>query len=205
MSGCAVARSRVCGVCTRKGPNLRNISDAVLIFIQDYHYKDYNKDDFPNVICGSCDYVLRCMDKLEEGEVPTRRLPDITDYESKRAPRLTRSISAADCNCFWCKIYKMNGLEYKRHRESVRPAATAQPKKRITRCGECHSILGRGLPHHCTKTTRNENAKEMVREFSGGGQGRVTSKLINVRNLKFINCLLTSLSPKSKLMPKSQI
>ena len=90
MSGCAVARSRVCGVCTRKGPNLRNISDAVLIFIQDYHYKDYNKDDFPNVICGSCDYVLRCMDKLEEGEVPTRRLPDITDYEGTEANQVHR-------------------------------------------------------------------------------------------------------------------
>ena len=179
MSGCAVSRSKVCGVCTRKGPNLRNISDAVLIFIQDYHYKDYNKDEFPSVICGSCDYILRCIDKLEEGEIPTRRLPNITDYESKRAPRLTRSSTAADCNCFWCTIYKMNGLQYKRHRESVRPVATAQPKKRITRCGDCYSILGRGLPHHCTKTNRNENAKEMVREFSNEGQRRVTSKLIN--------------------------
>ena len=179
MSGCAVARSRVCGVCTRKGPNLRNISDAVLIFIQDYHYKEYNKDDFPSVICGSCDYVLRCMDKLEDGEIPTRRLPDITGYESKRMPRLTRASAAGDCNCFWCNIYKMNGLEYKRHRESVRLVAKAQPKKRIKRCGECLSILGRGLPHNCTKTARNENAKEMVREFSGGGQRRVTSKLLN--------------------------
>ena len=73
----------------------------------------------------------------------------------------------------------MNGLAYKRHRESVRLVPKAQPKKMIKRCGECLAIIGRGLPHHCTKTARNENAKEMVREFSGEGQKRVTSKLLN--------------------------
>ena len=112
---------------------------------------------------------------------PIRRLPDIKDYESKRAPRVTRSSASGDCACFWCDINKKSGLEYKRHHESVRPVtkAQAQPKKRVVRCGECHSILGKGLPHNCTKTSRNENAKEMVREFSGEGQRRVTSKLLN--------------------------
>ena len=179
MSGCARARTRVCGVCTRKAANLRPISDTVLLFIKDYHYGGYNRDEFPSVICGSCDYILRCIDKLEDGEIPTRRLPNITDYESKRAPRVTRSSASGECECFWCTIDRMNGLQYKRHRESVRPVAKAQPKKRVVRCGECHSIIGRGLAHKCTKTARNENAKEMVREFSGEGQRRVTSKLLN--------------------------
>ena len=181
MSKCAGARTRVCGVCTRKAANLRNISDTVLLFIKDYHFKDYNLDEFPSVICVSCDATLRYIDNLEDGEIPIRRLPDIKDYESKRAPRVTRSSASGDCGCFWCNIDKMNGLQYKRHKESVRPVtkAEAQPKKRIVRCGECHSILGRGLPHNCTKTTRNENAKEMVREFSGEGQRRVASKLLN--------------------------
>ena len=181
MSGCSNARTRVCGVCTRKAANMRNISDNILTFIQDYHYHGYNKDDFPSVICVSCDATLRYIDKLEEGEIPIRRLPDISDYEGKKMPRVTRASASAtaDCNCFWCTIYKMNGLAYKRHRESVRLVAKAQPKKIVKRCGECLSILGKGLPHNCTKTARNENAKEMVREFSGGGQRRVTSKLIN--------------------------
>ena len=179
MSGCTKARTRVCGVCTRKAANMRNISDNLLTLIQDYHYTGYNKDDFPSVICVSCDATLRYLDKLEEGEIPIRRLPNITDYVSKRMPRLTRASAAAECDCFWCNIYKMNGLDYKRHRESVRLVPKAQPKKMIKRCGECLAIIGRGLPHHCTKTARNENAKEMVREFSGEGQKRVTSKLLN--------------------------
>ncbi len=170
MSGCARARTRVCGVCTRKGPNLRAISDNVLLFIKDYHYKDYNFDEFPSVVCVSCDAVLRYIDKLEDGEIPTRRLPDITDYENKRAPRVTRSSASGDCACFWCDS---------RHKKSVRPRAKAEPKKRVVRCGDCHSILGKGLPHKCTKTARNENAKEMVREFSGEGQRRTTSKLLD--------------------------
>ena len=179
MSGCARARTRVCGVCTRKGPNLRAISDTVLLFIKDYHYKDYNFDEFPSVVCVSCDAVLRYIDKLEDGEIPTRRLPDITDYENKRAPRVTRSSASGDCACFWCDIDKMNGHVYSRHKKSVRPRAKAEPKKRVVRCGDCHSILGKGLPHKCTKTARNENAKEMVREFSGEGQRRTTSKLLD--------------------------
>ena len=179
MSGCTKARTRVCGVCTRKAANMRNICDNLLTLIQDYHYTGYNKDDFPSVICVSCDATLRYLDKLEVGEIPIRRLPNITDYESKRMPRVTQASAAADCGCFWCDIYKMNGLAYKRHRESVRLVPKAQPKKMIKRCGECLAIIGRGLPHHCTKTARNENAKEMVREFSGEGQKRVTSKLLN--------------------------
>ena len=182
MSGCARAKTRVCGVCTRKAANLIAISDTVLIFIKDYVYKDYNRYEYPSVICMSCDATLRYIDKLEDGEIPIRRLPDITDYESKRAPpRVTRSSTCGDCGCFWCTIDKMNGLEYKRHKESVRPItkAKAQPKKTVVRCAECHSIIGRGLAHKCTKTTRNENAKEMVREFSGEGQRRTASKLLN--------------------------
>ena len=182
MSGCARAKTRVCGVCTRKAANLIAISDTVLIFIKDYVYKDYNRYEYPSVICMSCDATLRYIDKLEDGEIPIQRLPDITDYESKRAPpRVTRSSTSGDCGCFWCTIDKMNGLEYKRHKESVRPVtkAKAQPKKTVVRCAECHSIIGRGLAHKCTKTTRNENAKEMVREFSGEGQRRTASKLLN--------------------------
>ena len=181
MSGCARARTRVCGVCTRKAAKLIPISDTVLLFIQDYHFKDYNRSEYPSVICMSCDATLRYIDKLEDGEIPIRRLPDIEDYESKKAPRVTRASASGVCGCFWCKIDRMNGLEYKRHKESVRPItkAKAQPKKRVVRCGECHSIIGRGITHKCTKTTRNENAKEMVREFSGEGQRRVTSKLLN--------------------------
>ena len=181
MSGCAQARTRVCGVCTRKAAKLIAISDTVLLFIQDYHFKDYNRSEYPSVICMSCDATLRYIDKLEDGEIPIRRLPDIKDYESKKAPRVTRASASGVCGCFWCKIDKMNGLEYNRHKESVRPVtkAKAEPKKSVVRCAECHSILGRGLPHNCTKTTRNENAKEMVREFSGEGQRHVTSKLLN--------------------------
>ena len=91
MSGCAQARTRVCGVCTRKAAKLIAISDTVLLFIQDYHFKDYNRSEYPSVICMSCDATLRYIDKLEDGEIPIRRLPDIKDYESKKAPRVTRA------------------------------------------------------------------------------------------------------------------
>ena len=75
MSGCAQARTRVCGVCTRKAAKLIHISDTILLFIKDYHFKDYNRSEYPSVICI----------KLEDGLIP------IKDYESKKASRVTRA------------------------------------------------------------------------------------------------------------------
>ena len=59
---CAKARTRVCGVCTRKAKDLRPISEAVLGFIKDYVYQDYDVDYYPSVVCGSCTFILRYTD-----------------------------------------------------------------------------------------------------------------------------------------------
>ena len=67
-SECSKARGRVCGVCTRKAPNMRPISAIVLRMILDYHYDSYNTEEFPHVICVSCDQTLRYIDKLEDDE-----------------------------------------------------------------------------------------------------------------------------------------
>ena len=93
---------------------------------------------------------------------------------------VTRASATQSCSCFWCRVSRMNGLEYKRHSESVRPVTKAHPKpKAVKRCDKCLGVLARGVRHECTKTARNNNSKEMVREFSDEGQRRVTSSLIN--------------------------
>ena len=178
MSKCAENRTKVCGVCTRKG-KLRNISDATLILIRAHHYCDYNTQELPSVICESCNRILQYIDsaKLMEQE-PKRKLPSIS-YEDKMAPRVTR---ASVCTCFWCRVARLNGPAYLIHAQSVRPPQkkTSPPKPRhVTRCERCHAVIGKGKRHQCTKTTRNKNAKSMVKAFSTEGQKRHTSSLLN--------------------------
>ena len=180
MSECAKARTKVCGVCTRKG-KLRGISDSVLKMIREHHFADYNFDEFPSVICMGCDRLLRFIDKAKKDKTkPKGKLPSIT-YDDKRAPRVTRATAGQPCSCFWCRVAAMNGFEYLKHCESIRPSPdkASQKPRTVKRCGKCLGVIARGVRHNCTKTARNKNSKELVKAFSTEGQKRHTSSLLN--------------------------
>ena len=103
MTKCEENRTKVCGVCTRKG-NLRKISDSSLAMIKSHVYANYNTLQFPSVICESCNRILQFIDKANiRGEDPKRKLPSIS-YEDKKAPppRVTRAGATETCSCFWC-------------------------------------------------------------------------------------------------------
>ena len=183
MSKCAENRAKVCGVCTRKG-KLRNISDATLILIKAHHFCDYNTLQLPSAICESCNRILQFIDdaKLKQQD-PKRKLPSIS-YEDKMAPpaRVTRASVEEICSCFWCRVARLNGPAYLIHAQSVRrPQKKYSPPKprHVTRCERCHAVIGKGKRHQCTKTTRNKNAKSLVKAFSTEGQKRHTSSLLN--------------------------
>ena len=183
MTKCEENRTKVCGVCTRKG-NLRKISDSTLAMIKSHVYANYNTLQFPSVICESCNRILQFIDKANiRGEDPKRKLPSIS-YEDKKAPppRVTRAGATETCSCFWCRVAGLSGPEYLRHAQSVRPPLkkVSPPKPRhVTWCERCHAVIGRGKRHNCTKSARNKNAKGMVKAFSTEGQKRHTSGLIN--------------------------
>ena len=183
MSKCEENRTKVCGVCTRKG-KLRNISDSIFGMIQTHVNANYNTLQFPSVICESCNRILQFIDQAKiKGDDPKRKLPSIS-YEDKKAPppRVTRAGTTETCSCFWCRVAGLSGPEYLIHAQSVRPPPkkVSPPKPRhVTRCERCHAVIGRGKRHACTKTNRNKNAKAMVKAFSTEGQKRHTSGLIN--------------------------
>ena len=92
MSKCEENRTKVCGVCTRKG-NLRKISESRFAMIKSHVYAGYNTLQFPSVICESCNRILQFIDKAKiRGKDPKRKLPSIS-YEDKKAPpaRVTRA------------------------------------------------------------------------------------------------------------------
>ena len=150
--------------------------------IKSHVYANYNTQQFPSVICESCNRILQFIDKAKiRGEDPKRKLPDIS-YEDKKAPppRVTRAGATETCSCFWCRVAGLSGPEYLRHSQSVRPPLkkVSPPKPRhVTRCERCHAVIGRGKRHNCTKSARNKNAKAMVKAFSTEGQKRHTESI----------------------------
>ena len=181
-----------CGICTGKGE--RKISPkGLLIMIKEHHYKDYDLNLHPSVLCLSCELALREVAKIaREGKgEPKRRLPS-TNYAELEPPRASRSRSSAGvCECGWCKASKLNGSppqniknskgikeQVGRPKASTSEQVTDKSDKSVTNCVKCRGVLKRGHPHWCTKTSRNKNIVKIVRELSPEGQRRVVGKLI---------------------------
>ena len=176
---CEKARKMVCGVCTRKG-KLRPMSATALSLVKKHHYKDYDTEFFPSVICANCNVSLFHMEKkIKAGEIPIRRPPDI-NYEDKKSPRVTRSSSSQVCGCFWCKVAKMNGREYDEHSKSVRPPPVKPPSPEVIKiCSRCKGRIHPGVSHKCNKTETNKNVQKIVRDSCEDGGKKAVSGLIN--------------------------
>ena len=133
MTKCEENRTKVCGVCTRKG-NLRKISDSSLAMIKS------------QVICESCNRILQFIDKANiRGEDPKRKLPSIS-YEDKKAPppRVTRAGATETCSCFWCRVAGLSGPEYLRLLPVCSPApqeglaSQAPSRDQVREVPRCH-------------------------------------------------------------------
>ena len=177
-------RTKVCGVCFRKPKQFNKISEYTLNLIRKYVYEAYSLDDqsLPIIICTSCTKTLTVIDSGESD----RKLPDI-DYGSlTKPPRVdTRSGDNEKCDCSVCTIARMNGPEYVKHEKSMRNKPGRPPLKvqassvTIKQCSNCHSEIGPGKSHECTRSVTQENLVELVRSHSEKTQEQVTVKMLD--------------------------
>ena len=178
------SRSLVCGVCFRKSKHIQKITPVFLTLIQKHSYKDYTLDDqaLPNVLCKSC---AKCL-KVVDSEKPGRKLP-VIDHSSLVKPVTinTRLGDNETCHCTICDIARLNGHEFKSYQKTQgiilgRPAEKIpETQYTISKCSLCHSEIGRGKVHECTRTTRHDNLVDLVRSHSEKTQEQVTSKLLD--------------------------
>lgn len=178
------SRGLICGVCFRKPKHSQRITSSVLALIQKHGYKDYSVDDpsLPYIICKSCVTTLKVMDS----DTPNRKVPYF-DYGGLVKPILvnTRMADSEKCECTICKISRLNGNEFLKHKQTQRsnpgrPAEKVQEiSTPITQCSNCHSEIGRGKPHECTRTTRHDNLVDLLRNHSEKTQQQVASKLLD--------------------------
>ena len=97
----------------------------------------------------------------------------------------TRSRENEACGCTICIIGKMCGAEYVNYEKKQRENAGRPRLKEeeicvaVTSCSYCHSQVGQGLPHDCTRTDMQDNLFDMIRCHSSKTQEQVTSKLLD--------------------------
>ena len=178
------SRNKVCGVCLRKPKQLRKISESMLLLLKKHIYERYSLDDtsLPIVICTSCSKTVTVIESGQDD----RKLPYI-DYESLTTPPSveTRSVASEKCCCSLCIISRMNGPEYQAHEKLMRdkpgrPRIDVEvPSVTINQCSKCHSEVGPGKSHNCTRTATQDNLVELVRSHSEKTREQVTSKILD--------------------------
>ena len=111
----------VCAVCTnlRGKKASRGVSDEEEKDIQKVVFKSYNKCSiyFLQGLCNTCAVYLCKLRGTTEEQGPILLLPD--NYHCT-LPHETRSKSKVYCECRWCRIARMNGLEVRRFQQEVK-------------------------------------------------------------------------------------
>ena len=155
---------------------------------------------------------------LQDPDNTTRNLPNINFDELVRPkPLKTRAQDNAACVCSICKIGQLSGAEYLSYDKGQRQQA-GRPRLReeevcvpVTTCSYCHTEVGQGRPHDCTRTDMQANLFGLIRSHSEKTQEQVTSKMLDaifqekgVSKQGGVALIATKGTPKSVTVGKSR-
>ena len=103
----------------------------------------------------------------------------------------------------------VNDMRQKAGRPRLKEAEVAIP---LTICSYCHTEVGQGRPHDCTRTEMQENLFDMIRHKSDKTQQQVTSKMLDalfddkgVSKQGGVALLATKGTPKSVTVGKTRV
>ena len=174
----------ICGVCKRKGKDLRNITDNILALIHVHHFVDYSFEWMPSKVCKSCLNRLREIEKKKDKA--KCKLP-IANYENMKKPtKQTRNSS--QCQCSWCDIGRLKLAKNAAHNSNMRdepgrPSSSSSKEMEVNGsmqiCLKCKGEFAPGKSHICNKQHLQNNLLNLVRESSPGTREIVTSKLLD--------------------------
>ena len=166
-------QKKICGCCTLKPSSIQKINYNILALLRKHHCQDYSTDCFPSVVCKSCVKTLREIDSDSDGKGTTRYLPSI-DYSIFNVPKHTRATASGPCQCHWCYLGRLNGKDYVKHQNEVKDSrgrprsdpSKSAPAEVIKVCTACAGIIARGVSHQCSKTMRNSNLGNFIKNIN---------------------------------------
>ena len=149
-------RNYVCIICMSKSD--RSLTPFLISRLTKHSPEplDLNDDRLPHGMCTNCRFHLQ---KIDEGKA-TKPFPNLYDFSSILVKQPTQK--SPDCNCIICKIAKTNGKTPLPMTSNVDPERS--PPTVHKRCSHCLTIVGPGLPHHCTPATRRVKLLRLAKE-----------------------------------------
>ena len=167
--------AKLCLICLRK-QNLRNISASLLSTIKTSIFPDYNPSLHPNGICSTCRLKVSKIGSSGDSGREELTFPDFASLISSSP--ITRS--SPSCDCFCCKVGRMDALEYARYlRDRNGKASDSQDPSKMTLCKSCLSEIGRGKPHHCNRTSKLNNIADILNSCDEKMKEQVCSMLLD--------------------------
>ena len=170
-------RKKICAGCFRKTKCVRPISQAAIVSsVQKFVYGKYDLEN-SNLPSGICDRCRKALIKQENAPVD-ELWPYEPDYENLKPPRPVTRGTDGLCDCSLCHLYQVSNLFAKKkiqnekgnalvdHRDvtgwKTASASCSNSVEKTNRCESCFSIVGKGVPHNCTKNTKRENLAQLL-------------------------------------------
>ena len=177
------SRSAVCGVCFKK-QGLRPVTSNQLEQLRNLVDREYSLENtsYPNVLCKSCALALSLYTACPEK--PGRKLLKPRYKNIRPPPPETRATADQPCPCTVCEIASCKILPGQLHGgKTFLPEkywaiifpdepytgpnqSTTAPYSVESRCSICHSVIGKGRSHKCSKTQMQNNLLQLVKQKS---------------------------------------
>ena len=173
---------------------MRLINEKHRQIIDEHVITGYNDDDdrLPLALCCTCRLVL---DRYGRNDF-SKDLA-VFDHSKLSSPRMATRNSQS-CDCLVCEVARSSALNQSRssvsenvstgtftksgHPSYVDSSQSERKKPTALRiCSYCLSVLRRGKPHDCSKTTRHVNITELAAGGSPKSGQKVATALIRQR------------------------
>ena len=145
-------REHVCGCCVNssgKKPTKKVDSvweKEIQKLLPEY---DANDTRFPCGLCMSCYHALS---RVKNGKATT-----VSNFKKYQPAPINVDSGRGPCSCFICKTAKENGLKFVQKKENSGQFVKQTSAQNQNRCGECLTILHRGVKHECSNDKLVEN------------------------------------------------
>ena len=110
---------------------------------------DANDTRFPCGLCMSCYHALS---RVKNGKATT-----VSNFQKYQPAPINVDNGRGPCSCFICKTAKENGLKFVQKKENSGQFVKQTSAQNQNRCGECLTILHRGVKHECSNDKLVEN------------------------------------------------
>ncbi len=151
----------ICILCLRRGE--RQLSTIQRKLFQEIVFNDYYEclDVLPGSVCGNCRRILSSLSGSSPCPLPPRLQYEVMVADQKSLRKVTRSNT--DCKCELCQICRSKDLRKGDHPHSkyapgLAPRGVGHPRLHslptlspVIICSFCHSEVGKGKPHTCSK------------------------------------------------------